>query len=121
MENQIFCTQAGRDFRWDIFLSMELGQLYQAIPFSSLATSFPSLPSRGAPGFFGIEGMIALQVLKAYLNKVGLKALSYQGYNKRHLRHGNPFINTLNKITLYLFGNLGFGPVHFFLCKKIKH
>ena len=68
MENQIFCTQAGRDFRWNIFMSTELGQLYQAIPFSSLATLFPSLSSRGAPGFFGIEGMIALQVLKAYLN-----------------------------------------------------
>lgn len=68
MENQIFCTQAGRDFRWDIFLSTELGQLYQAIPFSSLATLFPPPPSRGAPSFFGIEGMIGLQVLKAYLN-----------------------------------------------------
>ena len=57
MENQIFCTQAGRNFRWDIFMSTDLGQLYQAIPFSDLVDLFPPLSSRGAPIFFGIEGI----------------------------------------------------------------
>ena len=68
MENQIFCTQDGRDFRWLIFLQDPLGQLYQSIPFEALAAQFPPPSARGAPAFFDVKGMIALQFLKAYLN-----------------------------------------------------
>ena len=46
----------------------ELGQLYQSIPFETLAAQFPQASGRGAPAFFHVKGMIALQVLKAYLN-----------------------------------------------------
>lgn len=68
MENQIFCTQDGRDFRWQIFLDTPLGRLYQSIPFDQLASLFPVPSGRGAPRFFHVKGMIALQILKAYLN-----------------------------------------------------
>ena len=68
MENQIFCTQDGRDFRWQIFLNDPLGQLYQSIPFDALSAQFPVHSGRGAPKFFDVKGMIGLQVLKAYLN-----------------------------------------------------
>jgi hypothetical protein len=68
MENQIFCTQDGRDFRWQIFLHKPLGKLYQSIPFEALAAQFPAPSGRGAPRFFDVKGMIALQILKAYLN-----------------------------------------------------
>ena len=68
MENQIFCTQDGRDFRWQIFLSMPLGHLYESIPFEELARLFPSSSGRGAPSIFDVKGMIGLQILKAYLN-----------------------------------------------------
>lgn len=68
MENQIFCTQDGRDFRWQIFVHDPLGQLYQSLPFEALAAQFPVPSGRGAPRFFNVSGMIALQILKAYLN-----------------------------------------------------
>ena len=51
MENQIFCTQDGRDLRWQIFLRDPLGQLHQSIPFEALAAQFPIASGRGAPGF----------------------------------------------------------------------
>ena len=68
MENQIFCTQDGRDFHWQIFLRDPLGQLHQSIPFDALAAQFPLPSGRGAPPFFDVKGLIALQVLKARLN-----------------------------------------------------
>ncbi|PHN02208.1 transposase [Flavilitoribacter nigricans] len=68
MENQIFCTQDGRDLRWQIFLRDPLGQLHQSIPFEVLAAQFPIPSGRGAPSFFDVKGMIGLQILKAYLN-----------------------------------------------------
>ena len=67
MENQIFCTQDGRDFRWQIFLSMPIGHLYESIPFEKLATLFPASSGRGAPSIFDVKGMIGLQILKSYL------------------------------------------------------
>jgi len=54
-----------------VFLSTDLGQLYQSIPFKSLATKIP-LPSyeksgRGRKPFLKVEGGIALMILKHYL------------------------------------------------------
>lgn len=53
------------------FLSTDLGQLYQCIPFKTLATKIP-LPAyeksgRGRKPFLKVEGGIALMVLKHYL------------------------------------------------------
>jgi IS5 family transposase len=53
------------------FLSTDLGQLYQSIPFKTLATKIP-LPAyeksgRGRKPFLKVEGGIALMVLKHYL------------------------------------------------------
>jgi len=54
-----------------VFLSTDLGQLYQSIPFRCLATKI-SLPAyeksgRGRKPFLKVEGAIALMVLKHYL------------------------------------------------------
>lgn len=54
-----------------VFLSTDLGQLYQSIPFKTLATTIP-LPAfeksgRGRKPFLKVEGGIALMILKHYL------------------------------------------------------
>ena len=53
------------------FLSTDLGQLYQSVPFKILATKIP-LPAyeksgRGRKPFLKVEGAIALMILKHYL------------------------------------------------------
>lgn len=67
MEAQLFRDQIGRDLRWTQFLNTQLGQLYQAIPFSELAKQFPIAAQKGRPAFMSTQGGIALQVLKSYL------------------------------------------------------
>ncbi len=67
MEAQLFTDQIGRDLRWVQFLNTQLGQLYQAIPFSELEKQFPAAEQKGRPAFMNIQGGIALQVLKSYL------------------------------------------------------
>ena len=67
MDTQFFTDQAGRDLRWTIFLQTNLGQLYQAIPFSSLEQLFPQASLKGRPALMGVQGGIGLQILKSYL------------------------------------------------------
>lgn len=67
MELQLFTDQAGRDLRWKAFLNTPLGQLYQAIPFSTLSKQFGPQSTVGRPPWLDVRGGIALQVLKAYL------------------------------------------------------
>lgn len=69
MEAQLFTDQIGRDLRWKVFLQTQLGQLYQAIPFSALENLFPitSKGDKGRPPLMSIRGGIALQILKSYL------------------------------------------------------
>lgn len=66
MEAQLFTDQIGRDLRWKTFLRTELGQLYQAIPFSELKKLFPST-NKGRPALMSVRGGIGLQILKSYL------------------------------------------------------
>ena len=66
LEAQLFTDQIGRDLRWTKFLQLELGQLYQAIPFTELEKLFP-VTDKGRPALMLIRGGIALQVLKSYL------------------------------------------------------
>lgn len=69
MDRQLFTDQIGRDLRWKKFLTTELGQLYQAIPFGELEQLFPVrlTKSKGRPPLMAIRGGIALQILKSYL------------------------------------------------------
>lgn len=67
MEAQLFTDQIGRALRWTQFLNTQLGQLYQAIPFSELEKQFPNADQKGRPAFMTTQGGIALQVLKSYL------------------------------------------------------
>ena len=67
MEAQLFTDQIGRDLRWRQFLNTQLGQLYQAIPFSELEKQFPVADRKGRPAYMTTQGGIALQVLKSYL------------------------------------------------------
>lgn len=67
MEAQLFTDQIGRDLRWKTFLQTELGQLFQAIPFSELEKLFPAITNKGRPALMSIQGGIALQILKSYL------------------------------------------------------
>ena len=67
MEAQLFTDQIGRDLRWAQFLNTQLGQLYQAIPFSELEKQFPAADQKGRPAFMTTRGGIALQMLKSYL------------------------------------------------------
>ena len=59
------------DVQETVFLSTDLGQLYQSIPFSALATKIPSpsyeISGRGRKPFLKVEGGIALMILKHYL------------------------------------------------------
>lgn len=54
------------------FLRTDLGELYQAIPFTALAEKIPppkhALSGRGRKPWFNVEGGIALQFLKHYHN-----------------------------------------------------
>jgi hypothetical protein len=67
--NPLFLQSA--DVQASVFLSTDLGQLYQSIPFQSLATKV-SVPAyeksgRGRKPFLKVEGGIALMILKHYL------------------------------------------------------
>ena len=56
-----------RPLKWRIFLETEIGQIYQVLPLSELATLFPYKKSphpQGVKGFFDVQGGMALQVLK---------------------------------------------------------
>ena len=59
------------DIQQSVFLSTDLGQLYQSIPIRSLASKIPSpayeITGRGRKPFLKVEGGIALMVLKHYL------------------------------------------------------
>ena len=54
-----------------VFLSTDLGQLYQSIPLQALACKVPSplyeKSGRGRKPFLKVEGGIALMILKHYL------------------------------------------------------
>jgi len=67
LEAQLFTDQSGRDLRWIKFINTELGQLYQAIPFSDLQNQFPIHSQKGRPAYMELQGGIALQILKSYL------------------------------------------------------
>lgn len=59
------------DIQHSAFLCTDIGQLYQSIPFKTLATKIP-LPAyeksgRGRKPFLKVEGGIALMLLKHYL------------------------------------------------------
>ncbi len=67
--NPLFLQTA--DVQEAVFLSTDLGQLYQSIPFGALASKIP-LPlyeksGRGRKPFLKVEGGIALMILKHYL------------------------------------------------------
>lgn len=67
------------DHRFQIFLLTELGQLYQAIPFKELAEpyrKFKNLHPQGDRPIFSIEGGIALQFLKHYLQLSDAKLIA---------------------------------------------
>ena len=68
------------DHRFQIFLhTTELGQLYQAIPFKELAApyqKFKNLHPQGDKPIFSIEGGIALQFLKHYLQLSDAKLIA---------------------------------------------
>lgn len=67
------------DHRFQIFLLTELGQLYQAIPFKELAApyqKFKNLHPQGDRPIFSIEGGIALQFLKHYLQLSDAKLIA---------------------------------------------
>jgi hypothetical protein len=59
------------DIRLNAFFSTPLGQLYQSIPFDTLAKQIPApkkLPqSKGCKPWFDLKGGIALQILKSHL------------------------------------------------------
>lgn len=67
--NPLFLQTA--DVRESVFLSTDLGQLHQSIPFESLASKIPSpaqeKSGRGRKPFLKVEGGIALMILKHYL------------------------------------------------------
>ena len=67
--NPLFLQTA--DVQEAVFLSTDLGQLYQSIPFKSLASKIPSPryenSGRGRKPFLKVEGGIALMALKHYL------------------------------------------------------
>jgi len=67
LELQLFTDQIGRDLRWIKFLTTPLGQLYQSIPFEDLAKQFAPSTGIGRPALMNVEGGIALQILKSYL------------------------------------------------------
>ena len=65
MELQFFTTQDGRPLDWAVFLHHDLGKLYQAIPFQKYLSVIPyQTPKTGPKPWFGLEGGIALQILK---------------------------------------------------------
>jgi transposase, IS5 family len=68
------------DHRFQIFLkTTELGQLYQAIPFKELAAPFQQYKNvhpQGVKAIFSIEGGIALQFLKHYLQLSDAKLIA---------------------------------------------
>ena len=56
-----------RPLKWRVFLETEIGQIYQVLPLSELASLFPYKKSQhpqGVKGYFDVQGGIALQVLK---------------------------------------------------------
>jgi IS5 family transposase len=67
--NPLFLQSA--DVQSSVFLSTDLGQLYQSIPFQSLAAKIPvpayEKSGRGRKPFLKVEGGIALVILKHYL------------------------------------------------------
>jgi len=67
LELQLFTTQDGRALDWEVFVRHPLGLLYSTIPFHLYKKTIPYEPPKTGPKpRFGIEGGIALQVLKAY-------------------------------------------------------
>ena len=76
METLLFSDQQGRDLRWTQFLNTPLGQLYQAIPFDSLARLFPASSGLGRKSWLDIRGGIGLQILKSYLGLSDEKLLA---------------------------------------------
>jgi transposase, IS5 family len=67
------------DHRFQIFLQTELGQLYRAIPLKELAKpyqKFKNLHPQGDKPVFSIEGGIALQFLKHYLQLSDAKLIA---------------------------------------------
>lgn len=57
-------------------------------------------------------------VLLKYLKQTGLQPIEYKGYHNRHFNHPNAIYRFIVSNALKLFGNLGFGTVHFFVCTK---
>lgn len=69
MQLTIFDTNTDIFLRRQLFLSTPLGQYYDSLPISELASLLPSRSSSqaGAKGYFSNKGKIALQFLKPYL------------------------------------------------------
>ena len=57
-------------------------------------------------------------ILLKYLKQTGLSPIEYRGYHDRHINHPNTIYRLVIKLGLKLFGNLGFGTIHFFVCSK---
>lgn len=71
MDALLFPDEETRDISYLIFLESELGQIYQTIPWESLAAPFKSaIPKSkfGKKPIFSIEGGLGLMILKHYLN-----------------------------------------------------
>ena len=60
------------------------------------------------------------KVLKKYLKQSGFELIKYKGYHKRHMYHPNKILRFVQTIALTLFGNMGYGTIHFIECKKAR-
>src|SRR5918996_5167214 len=70
MSRNLLLFDQSTDFQLLAFFHTPLGELYQAIPFSSLAEHIPqprrAISGRGCKPWFDVKGGIALQILKSY-------------------------------------------------------
>lgn len=82
LEIQFISPQKEFQMYWDSFQKSELGKIYPAIPWKSLAKGFNLKENRKGPSrMFSSEGMLALMFLKAYTGCSDRKLIEYLNGN----------------------------------------
>lgn len=70
MQKELFQPQQTFHPKWYIFKNLEIGKLYEAIPWQALSECLPRLEGsgKGAPRWLTNQGMFGMMFLKHYLN-----------------------------------------------------
>lgn len=69
LQGELFQPEEVLDSKWYIFKELEIGKLYDSLPWEELSLCLPDqVLSKGAPRWLSNAGMIGLMFLKHYLN-----------------------------------------------------